>query len=122
MKRTSKFPVSFNRAARQSVLQLAHKLRKVTKGKVSWQSCLQQSWASVALKLQMQDTDERGVFFRYKKEDGSERWAQGTRTLSHVPDDQLPHNNTVDGVTVRYYDLMVGGWRSFRADRLIATA
>ncbi|CAL9963840.1 hypothetical protein VPHD479_0083 [Vibrio phage D479] len=68
------------------------------------------------------------VKFSFKKADGSERIALGTRNIDYVPDDKLPKGGVQDGLvtedhegvkTIRYYDFDAKGWRSFKSDKFV---
>jgi hypothetical protein len=66
-----------------------------------------------------------GVYrFSYFKTDGSIREATGTLDPSLIPDDFTPKSGMhpeapAPASTFRYYDLIAGGWRSFRLDLFI---
>lgn len=72
-----------------------------------------QAWATVKLKAEML---QKPVSFFYRKDDGSERFAVG-----HYPaiDTVTPTDKPGNPLVHRYYDTLVNGWRSFRADRLL---
>ena len=62
-----------------------------------------------------------GVHFTYRKKDGTEREAYGTRNIDIIAgNDATPSgfgaNNR--GV-ITYYDINSGGWRSFRIENFI---
>lgn len=89
---------------------------------ISLAKALTNAWASLQLKKRLETTDERGEMIRFIKDDGTERWALATRNLAHIPADKHPKNGKPDSttsLTVRFFDLFEGAWRSFRADRLI---
>lgn len=69
-----------------------------------------QAWATLKLSARMQ---QHPVPFSYRKDDGSKRAAVGCYP-STVTTTAKPGNALV----YRYYDTLVNGWRSFRADRL----
>lgn len=60
------------------------------------------------------------VRFSYAKTDGTEREALGTLCDRYIPVDQKPKSSEVDWFSqqIRYYDLNVNAWRSFRNDNL----
>lgn len=61
------------------------------------------------------------VHFTYRKKDGTEREAYGTRNLDIIiRHDALPSGNGLEksGV-IAYYDLDSQGWRSFRIENFI---
>lgn len=60
------------------------------------------------------------VRFTYSKTDGTEREALGTLNERYIPSDQRPKSSEVDWMNsqIRYYDLNVNAWRSFRNDNL----
>lgn len=55
---------------------------------------------------------------RYKKVDGAKRVAEATLSPELIPEAKMPSNNnaTYSDETIRYYDLNVEGWRSFRVE------
>ncbi|WP_128547221.1 hypothetical protein [Larkinella soli] len=103
---------------KRNVLQLAWRLIK--QFGLDRKTALLQAWKTCKVKVKLQNTDERGMWVHFRKVNGEETYRLVTRTLSHIPADQLPKNSKVDGVTVPCYDLFKGAWISFRADLLIA--
>lgn len=61
------------------------------------------------------------VKFIYRKIDGTERQAIGTRNINIIEQyDATPNGNGVEKTgVVSYYDLDALGWRSFREDSII---
>ena len=62
-----------------------------------------------------------GVHFTYRKKDGTEREAYGTRNLDIIAgNDAMPSGfgSNKRGV-ITYYDLDSEGWRSFRIENFI---
>lgn len=70
-----------------------------------------------AIKLQCRLLTEPVVTFRYKKIDGSIREAVGT--LETVPQTKGSDRAKNYGV-INYFDITAQGWRSFKAENLIA--
>jgi hypothetical protein len=64
---------------------------------------------------------EGSVSFKFRKVDGSIREATGTLNNDLIPEGlrstAIPAD---DAATVAYYDLGSNGWRSFRADAVVA--
>ena len=61
------------------------------------------------------------VYFTYKKKDGTEREAYGTRNIDIIAgNDAMPSGfgSNKRGV-ITYYDLDSGGWRCFRIENFI---
>lgn len=61
------------------------------------------------------------VHFTYRKKDGTEREAYGTRNTDIITiNDAMPSGNGVEksGV-IAYYDLNSKGWRSFKTENFI---
>ena len=62
-----------------------------------------------------------GVHFTYRKKDGTEREAYGTRNIDIIAgNDAIPSGfgSTKRGV-ITYYDIDSEGWRSFRIENFI---
>ena len=76
--------------------------------------CLSKAWALYRLTKQM-----RGgvVRFAYEKADGTLRKAVGT--LHEVAATVKGTGHPNEALTIRYYDIEAGGWRSFRVENLI---
>lgn len=72
-----------------------------------------QAWATVKLKARMQTGP---VAFHYIKDDGTTRLAIGQYV---APQTATTTSKPASPLVVRYFDTLAGGWRSFRADRLI---
>jgi len=72
------------------------------------------AWATRKIQAQMQ---QRAVSFFYRKDDGTERFAIGD--MLAAPAQEKASGKPTNALVVRYYDTLAGGWRSFRADRLI---
>ncbi len=64
---------------------------------------------------------EGSVSFKFRKVDGTVREATGTLNNDLIPE---AHRSAVtpadDAATVPYFDLGSNGWRSFRADAVVA--
>lgn len=55
----------------------------------------------------------------FTKKDGTERVMRCTRSLSQIPEDQHPKNETNDSKTsIRVFDLDKNEWRSFIAENV----
>ena len=61
------------------------------------------------------------VHFTYRKKDGTEREAYGTRNLDIIiRHNAIPSGNGSEkGGVITYYDLDSNGWRSFRIENFI---
>ena len=61
------------------------------------------------------------VHFTYRKKDGTEREAYGTRNLDIITRHcAIPSGNGSEkGGVITYYDLNSNGWRSFRIENFI---
>ena len=61
------------------------------------------------------------VHFTYRKKDGTEREAHGTRNLDIITRyGAIPSGNGSEkGGVITYYDLNSNGWRSFRIENFI---
>ncbi len=65
--------------------------------------------------------NEGSVSFKFRKVDGTVREATGTLNNDLIPEGSRTSAVTAeDAATVAYYDLGANGWRSFRADAVIA--
>jgi len=59
---------------------------------------------------------EGEVEFEYTKKDGTIRKARGTLNTGMIPKAHLPKKRPTAPNNVRYWDLDVQGWRSFRPE------
>lgn len=60
------------------------------------------------------------VVFEFEKvEDGSTRFAVGTRNLSYIPVADYPVGGSVKTTALPYYDFTVNEWRSLYEDNMI---
>ena len=61
------------------------------------------------------------VHFTYRKKDGTEREAYGTRNTDIITiNDAMPSGNGSEKTgVITYYDLNVKGWRSFKVENFI---
>lgn len=62
------------------------------------------------------------VEFKYAKVNGEERTARGTLHETAITEDggSMPNGTmNVSNDTIRYYDLISNGWRSFRVENFI---
>lgn len=103
---------------RSQILTAAHKVRKANPT-LSWGECQKQAWAAYRLKEAMQSSI---VEFSFIKSDQSVRTAKGT-----LNGDLFQYEAKGEGVSsspdvIRYFDMGVGEWRSFRIERLINQA
>ncbi|OJW78428.1 SH3 beta-barrel fold-containing protein [Spirosoma sp. 48-14] len=93
---------------KKSLFTLANFLRG--KGFKS-REAFKRAWAILRLRYKM---FTEPVQFSYVKDTGEIREAIGFYGEEHAPKDL-----SITGLVIKYYDMTVGGWRSFRADRLI---
>ena len=68
--------------------------------------------------LSADEADAGVVRFAYEKADGTLRKAAGT--LHEVDATIKGTGRPNDALTIRYYDVEAGGWRSFKVENLIA--
>lgn len=72
------------------------------------------------------------VKFCYKKADGSDRIAYGTRNCNLIPEDKIPKGGKEDEFTaerlkedlgaetaVKYFDYDINGWRAFKLGNFV---
>lgn len=61
------------------------------------------------------------VHFTYRKKDGTEREAYGTRNTDIITiNDAMPSGNGTEKTgVITYYDLNAKGWRSFKTENFI---
>ena len=76
--------------------------------------CLAKAWVLYRLTKQMRDGVVR---FAYEKADGTLRKAVGT--LHEVTATVKGTGRPNDALTIRYYDIEAGGWRSFKVENFI---
>ncbi|GAB2582336.1 SH3 beta-barrel fold-containing protein [Spirosoma areae] len=107
-----KTTIKFTNPDRAEILRMAWQLIK--KAGLSFGEALKRAWATVRLKAQML---VKPVSFFYYKDDGSERFAVGYYGAAPETKSDAKPSGTL--LAIRYYDTLVQGWRSFRADRLI---
>jgi hypothetical protein len=88
----------------------------VRAAKLPFGDASKKAWATRRLQAQMQ---QKPVSFFYRKDDGTERFAVGDKIEAPTPTKTPPTGKPANALVVRYYDTLAGGWRSFRADRLI---
>ena len=101
-----------NTTMKRFVCQLAAALRRAG---YTRSEALRRAWKAVQLRTKML---RAGAEFWYRKEDGTIRYAVGCYAAApgFVPDQAEVNPYSL---AIRYFDLGVGGWRSFRADRLV---
>ncbi|MBO0947470.1 SH3 beta-barrel fold-containing protein [Fibrella forsythiae] len=97
---------------RNAALRLAWQL--VRKSALSFADAQRAAWKAIRLKIKLATT--AAVDFTYRKTDGSIRQARGTRMIDYTATSTAP----VTDLTVRYFDLDATGWRSCRADHILA--
>ena len=104
----------------RQLMKSAHIIRNVTPER-SWGENLKIAWTEEKLLRQM----SKGiVVFCYYKKDGSIRDAVGTTNPRIIPDwakpVAVPESNAKQIYSAHaYFDISVGGWRSFAAGSLI---
>ena len=103
---------------RSTILSASWKVRKANPN-LSWGECQKQAWNAYRLKEAMQSGI---VEFSFVKSDQSVRIAKGT-----LNGDLFQYEAKGAGVSsspdvIRYFDMGVGEWRSFRVERLINQA
>lgn len=76
--------------------------------------CLSKAWELYRLTKRMRAGVVR---FAYEKADGSLRKASGTLHDVAATVKGTGHSN--DAITMRYYDVEAGGWRSFKVENLV---
>ncbi|PRY35064.1 hypothetical protein CLV58_115147 [Spirosoma oryzae] len=104
--------VSTTAPSRADVVAFAWQIARAAK--LPFGEASKKAWATRKLQGQMQ---QRAVSFFYRKGDGTERFAVGDMLAAPAP--EKASGKPTNALVVRYYDTLAGGWRSFRADRLI---
>ncbi len=104
---------------RSQILKASWKVRK-SNPTLTWGECQKQVWAAYKLKEAMQSSIVEFSFI--KVSDNSIRTAKGT-----LNGDLFQYESKGAGVptspdVIRYFDMGVGEWRSFRIERLINQA
>lgn len=99
---------------RSSILSLAWAIRK--QSGLSWGECQRKAWATVRLRSAMQAGP---VNFSYTKEDGTTRPAVGTLNAELFQYESKGTSKQASPAVIKYFDLEAGGFRSFRAERLL---
>ena len=90
--------------------------------KITSSQALKYAWWFESFREQLRTGAYR---FSYFKKDGSIREARGTLCMDLIPEEHRPlRGYDTDAALVpvnsfRYYDLIAGGWRSFRLDNFI---
>ena len=103
---------------RSQILTAAHKVRKANPG-LSWGECQKQAWAAYKLKEAMQS----GIIeFSFIKSDSSVRLAKGTLNGDLFQYEAKGASAPTLPDVIRYFDMGVKEWRSFRIERLILQA
>ncbi|WP_185716225.1 SH3 beta-barrel fold-containing protein [Larkinella knui] len=104
---------------KSQVMKLAALLRKAGS---SLSDAVRRAWETIKLRAKLAKTDEKGMWIKFKKADGTIREALATRNIAVIPTEHRPKSGDVAGsigITITYFDILCDGWRSFRADRLI---
>lgn len=106
---------------KSQVMKLAALLRKAGLG---LSAAVKQAWDVIRLRVKLALTDEKGMWIKYTKADGTVREALATRNIKAIPFEHRPKTGVVSssvGIAITYFDILSDGWRSFRADRLITS-
>ncbi|MGV3556926.1 SH3 beta-barrel fold-containing protein [Larkinella arboricola] len=104
---------------KSQVMKLAALLRKAGLG---LSAAVKRAWDVIRLRVKLAQTDEKGMWIKYTKADGTIREALATRNISVIPVEHRPKTGETSGsvaMAITYFDIFCYGWRSFRADRLI---
>jgi WYL_2, Sm-like SH3 beta-barrel fold len=104
---------------RSQILTASWKVRKANPT-LSWGECQKQAWASYRVKDAMQSGIVEFSFI--KVSDGSVRTAKGTLNGELFQYESKGANAPSSPDVIRYFDMGVGEWRSFRVDRFISKA
>ena len=108
---------SFKNMMRE-VMAMAHRAYELKSATMSWSECLKQAWQVLKLKLAMK---KRVVEFYFQKVNGEIRQAFGTLLQEKI--DYVPNGK---GKTyrdcIKYWDMVKGEWRQFKAYNLIRVA
>lgn len=102
------------------LMKSAHIIRSVTPER-SWGKNLKMAWTEERL---LQRLSNGIVIFNYNKKDGTVRRAVGTTNPRIIPDwakpSEIPESNAKQIYSAHaYFDIIVGGWRSFSAGSLL---
>ena len=100
---------------RSTILTASWKVRKANPA-LSWGECQRQAWAAYKLKEAMQS---RIVEFSFIKGGGEIRKAKGTLNGDLFQYKSKGVSAPTSPDVIRYFDMGVGQWRSFRIERLI---
>lgn len=100
--------------SRADVVAFAWLITKTAK--LPFGAASRKAWATRKLQAQVQ---QKPVSFFYRKDDGTERFAVGDKIETPAPAKADSTIKSSNALIVRYYDTLAGGWRSFRADRLV---
>lgn len=102
---------------RSSILSLAWAIRK--QSALPWGECQRKAWATARLRSAMYTGC---ISFAYTKEDGTTRHAVGTLDASLFNYENKGKSSQTSPAVIKYFDLTAGGFRSFRAERLLNVA
>lgn len=100
---------------RSQILSASWKVRKANPT-LSWGECQKQAWSAYRLKEAMQSSV---VEFSFIKSDNSVRVAKGTLNGDLFQYEAKGASVPTSPDVIRYFDMGVGQWRSFRVERLI---
>jgi WYL_2, Sm-like SH3 beta-barrel fold len=103
---------------RSQIVTAAHKVRKANPT-LSWGECQKQAWSAYRVKEAMQSGI---VEFSFIKADKSVRTAKGTLNGDLFQYEAKGANSPSSPDVIRYFDMGVNEWRSFRVDRFISQA
>lgn len=103
---------------RSQILSASWKVRKANPA-LSWGECQKQTWSAYRLKEAMQSSI---VEFSFIKSDQSVRVAKGTLNGELFQYEAKGASVPSSPDVIRYFDMGVGQWRSFRVERLINNA
>lgn len=106
--------------SRSEAITMAWAIRKEG---IAWGEAIKRAWKTLRLKMRLANTDEKGEWISYTKDNGEVRTALATRTTAHIPAQYQPKADAPAKAekphVIKYFDILADGWRSFRADRLI---
>ena len=113
------FTLKLSNADRKDVLRMTWQL--IRKNGFRFGQALAKAYSAIRAKLKLATTDERGIWLKFRKVDGSIRNVLGTRNPAYIPDSDKPKTGgKADSNCVAYYDIWDAKWKCFRADMLIS--
>lgn len=104
--------------SRSEILTLAHQIRRQNQF-LTWGQCQAQAWQVARLRAALRAGATR---FTFQKQDGEVREALGTLNPAFFQYEYKGSDRAESPTAIRYYDLEKGGWRSFRAERILKVA